>query len=125
MTPTQRTLQYLRDQGIPAQVVEKWVTFASTPGKPRRAPGVRRDLFGLWDIVALRAGRIVGIQCCAMSGRASHYGKLMESPYLAAWMAGGEGELWAWRRLKPRGIKRVKWEPEITALAPTIIQAPA
>ena len=46
MTPTQRTLKYLREIGYHAEVVERWNPHAR----------IRQDLFGFGDIIAIRWG---------------------------------------------------------------------
>ena len=53
-SPTQRSLKYLRDLGMIAQVVERWNPFAK----------IRQDLFGWVDIVAMDVprGRVVFVQ---------------------------------------------------------------
>lgn len=130
MTPTQRTLAVLKAQRVTAQVVERWIPFAELknpqPGV-KRPPGVRQDLFGLFDILALRSVdltyiRIVGIQCCAMSGRAEHLLKMHASPFLIDWLrAGGLVELWCWRKLLlKRGAKAKRWRYEITTVGDRI-----
>jgi hypothetical protein len=119
MTPTARTLAALRKAGIPAQVVERWVRFGSDPtGGLCGKSGVRKDLFGCIDVIALRDHRIVGIQCCAMSGRAAHLAKIAAEPLAETWRAaGGRLEVWAWRKVKlKRGGKAVRWQVEVTTL---------
>ena len=120
MTPTARTLKALRAAGHEAEVVEKWVRF-SKPGNDLKltgTPGVRRDLFGFADIVALKDGHIVGIQCCSMSTRAAHLKKIRAEPRLGTWWgAGGLCELWAWRKVKvKRGGKAVRWQCEVVTV---------
>lgn len=72
MSPTQRTLKHLRDQGYPlVQVVERWNSFA------RR----RIDLFGIIDVVAVGAD-IVGVQSTSGSNVAARVAKITESEAL-------------------------------------------
>jgi hypothetical protein len=63
LSPTQRSLKRLREAGWLAYVVEHWNHFA----------GIRQDLFGFIDIVALNtdesvAGCLLGVQTTAASG---------------------------------------------------------
>ncbi|MHB1530468.1 MAG: hypothetical protein ACYCXT_13820 [Acidiferrobacteraceae bacterium] len=53
-SPTQRTLRHLRKAGYPlVQVVEKWNPHA----------GVRQDLFGIIDVLAVGPGGVLAVQC--------------------------------------------------------------
>jgi hypothetical protein len=63
VSPTQRSLKRLRETGWLAYVVEHWNHFA----------GIRQDLFGFIDIVALNTdeavhGCLLGVQTTAASG---------------------------------------------------------
>ena len=115
-TPTQRTLALLKKRGWTAAVVEKWIPIPNSP-----AGGIRRDLFGGIDVIALNpeAGwtrRIHGIQCCAASGLAAHRDKLRAEPRMKLWIeAGGCLEIHAWRKVGARG-KRKLWEPLIESV---------
>ena len=59
MTHTQRTLKYLRDQGLTAGIVERWM-----PNPKHPAGGVRKDLFGIIDIIAIGPEKTMGVQSC-------------------------------------------------------------
>ena len=102
---TQRTLAKLKSMGAVYDVCEKWVM---NPRHP--AGGFRRDLFGMFDIVALLAGekpptRIVGIQSTSLACAAAHRKTILESPFLGPWMAaGGRVELWLWSQ--PGGARK-------------------
>ena len=74
MTPTQRSLRYMRDQGYVADVVEHWVPFAK----------VRRDLFGILDIVCLGANETVGVQTTSASNVSARVAKITASEHLPA-----------------------------------------
>ena len=97
-----RTLAECRTLGWPAAIVEKWVAM----------PSRRVDLFGLVDVLALAGiNGAVGIQACGASGdAAAHVRKALASPYLIPWLESGLGfEIWAWRKVGPRG-KRKTWQ---------------
>lgn len=53
MTPTQRTLALLREQGYHAEVVERYNSFT------RR----RHDLWGWCDILAIKNDEVLAVQC--------------------------------------------------------------
>lgn len=91
MTPTQRALKHLRSLGYQAQVVEKWNAFAK----------VRKDLFDVIDIVAIRPGcPVLGVQCTSHSNLSARVTKCLE--FGQGWLATGHTQLecWAFRRLK-------------------------
>lgn len=106
MTPTQRTLKRMRDNGRTCAIVEKWNMHAR----------IRQDMFGWCDIVALDQQRgIVGVQCCAGASFAARRAKILgECRELASkWLqCGGRIELWAWRKVGERG-KRKLWSPRV------------
>lgn len=89
MTPTQRSLRYMRDQGYVAEVVEHWVPFAK----------VRRDLFGILDIVCLGANETVGVQTTSASNVSARVKKITESAHLGALRrAGWKLVIHGWRK---------------------------
>ena len=96
-SPTARTLALLRQAGYLAEVVEK------------RLPKcfITRDLFGCIDVLAVRAGEVLGIQCTSGSNVAARLSKALDTPQLRTWLAAGCGfEVWGWRKSKRSG----KWE---------------
>ena len=79
MSPTQRTLDYLRLQGYPlVAVVERFNPHAM----------VRQDLFGVLDVLAVGSD-IVGVQTTSGSNTASRIRKLQESEALPVLKAAG------------------------------------
>lgn len=56
-SPTQLSLKKMRADGFVCQVVEHWNPFAR----------VRQDLFGFIDILCIRDGLVVGVQCTTQS----------------------------------------------------------
>lgn len=112
--PTQRTLERLRESGVTCDVVERFLAHAGPFG-------VRKDLFGCIDIIALISGRgIVGVQATSASNHASHVKKCLEEPRLVEWLkAGGGFEIWSWKKTNPKGTKLTRWMPRID-----IIQLP-
>lgn len=115
MTPTQRTLRELRDQGRSYGRVER---FVQRPGQPH---GIRIDLFGFIDIIVLDPERgIVGVQSCGQDF-ASHYRKITQecADLACEWLlCGGKIELWGWRKVKlKRGGKAMRWQPRVADIS--------
>jgi len=111
-TTGHRTLTALRNQGYMAAMVERF--------NPHGGPfGVRQDLFGLFDIIAVHPEEgIIAIQCFTTAWT-EHYNKFCEGHLEAYnWLkAGGKIELWGWRKLKvKRGGKAIRWEPRIETI---------
>jgi hypothetical protein len=99
MTPTQRSLEYLREQGYLCEVVEKWNSFTKT----------RKDLWGWCDILAIRENEILAVQVTA-AGVSSRIKKIMESDTLPiVRKAGVRIEVHGWRKnLKGRYVMRIE-----------------
>jgi hypothetical protein len=98
VSPTQRTLKKLRDEGWRAAIVEKWNPHAR----------IRQDLFGLLDIVAIRGKETKGVQCTTLSNLSPRIQKFADSDMTgllrdAGWLL----ECWGWRKLK------TGWEPKV------------
>lgn len=113
-SPTQRTIRELKNNGRVCAVVEKWNPYVGTHG-------IRQDLFGIIDVLALDPERgVVGVQCCG-SSFAAHYRKITEERYQETldWLQtpGTVLEIWAWRKLKKkRGGKAMVWRPKIVEI---------
>lgn len=109
LTPTQRTLKAMREQGRLCGIVEKFNHYA---GKF----GVRQDLFGFIDILAIDPVEgIIAIQSCGhdFSG---HVNKMLieRNENLYEWLKHAKVELWGWRKVKlSRGSGAVRWQPRI------------
>jgi len=110
-SPTQRTIRELRNQGRRCAIVERWNQHAGPHG-------IRQDLFGIIDVLALDPERgVVGVQCCG-SSYAAHYRKMTEerAEDSLEWLEtpGTALELWAWRKIKlSRGGKAMRWRPRV------------
>jgi len=116
MTPTARSLHYLRGRGYHAFVTERWNPYAK----------IRQDLGGFADIVAWAAPRnalaglapgmpwvgFVAVQATTtghLSHRADKIGGLVPNPAAVDWIgAGGRLILMGWSLKGPRG-KRKTW----------------
>lgn len=82
-SPTQRSLELMRERGYFCEVVEKWNPFAPTP-KTSFRKGIRQDLFGILDIICLGEGEIIGLQVCHRSGVSKRLKKIAEHENTAA-----------------------------------------
>ena len=88
-SPTARSLEALRRDGWTVAVAERWIPQA----------GIRRDLFGMFDIVAIRTDQagVLGVQATSASNHAARVTKVRENPALAIWLAAGNGaQVWSW-----------------------------
>ena len=72
MSPTQRSLAYLREEGYLVAIVERWNPHAR----------IRQDLFGFIDLLAIRKDETLAVQVTA-SGVSARIKKIMESEYLS------------------------------------------
>ena len=109
MTPTERTLEYLRNQGYFCGIVERFI-----PSKPF---GHRVDFLHIIDILALTPDGVMGIQSCGQA-YSEHMKTLTEihSDESRRWLEtpGTSLYLYAWRKLKnKRGGKAMHWEPRV------------
>ncbi len=107
ISPVQRTLRELRQQGCLCDIVERFNSFAGPFGK-------RMDLFGFLDLIALGPdNRIIGIQACGQDF-AAHKRKILENEYAPQWVLCARIQLWGWskRKLK-RGGKAMRWQARI------------
>lgn len=68
MSPTQRSLAYLRKLGYTATVTEHWNSFAK----------IRQDLFGIVDVLAVRSGETLAVQCTTVANVSSRVNKIAE-----------------------------------------------
>jgi hypothetical protein len=114
ISPTQRTLAYFEEQGYMCGMVERFIKIPNLPGG-----GIRKDLFNIIDIIAIRENEIVGVQSCG-SDFAGHQKKILgeNKDKLSDWLsAGGKFYLIGWRKVKKvRGQKTMVWKPRIIEL---------
>jgi len=107
LSNTQRTLRWLRQQGMIAGIVERWNQYAGPHG-------IRMDLFNYIDIIAIEANSILAIQSCGQAF-AEHDRKILSNEIAPEWLkAGGRIQLVGWRKvLKKRGGKQKVWKPRV------------
>lgn len=68
LSPTQRSLAFLREQGYLVSIVERWNPHAR----------IRQDLWGWCDLLAIRKGEVLAVQVTA-SAVAARIKKIQES----------------------------------------------
>lgn len=96
-SPTQRTLKTLREDGWLVQVVERWNPYAK----------IRQDLYGFIDLLAIKRGRILGVQVTSGSSHAARVKKILATEAAILWLeSGAELEVRSWRRLGKKGTRR-------------------
>ncbi len=111
ISPTSRTLEYIRSQGWIADIVERFNPYAGKFGR-------RKDMFGFGDIIAMGEGSIIAIQSCGQAF-SEHCRKITQDKLVAPnaflWMKnGGRLMLIGWRKIKlHRGGKAMRWSPRI------------
>jgi hypothetical protein len=109
-------LAFLRRLGFVADVVERWLPHA----------GVRRDLFGFADVLAVhpRDRVILLVQATTADHVANRLAKAKARPELLAWLkSGGCFSVWGWTRREGHWTcKRVAVLPE--DLAEVVLGAP-
>ncbi len=112
---TERTLQVLKKEGAYCDIVERFIKdagplkFTYVNGKKMgKRTGVRKDLFGIIDIIALYPNRtkVCGVQSCGQAF-SEHKKKILSNFYSVPWLRYADLELWGWRKLKG------KWTPRI------------
>ena len=74
ISPTQRSLGMLREQGYACEIVERWNPWAK----------VRQDLFGIGDILAIKDGETLLVQTTSRSNFNARVKKISESEMLPA-----------------------------------------
>ena len=94
--PTQRSLELLRNRGYLVAVVERWNQHA----------GIRQDLFGFVDVLALRDGETLAVQATSSSNVSAHVQKIANHPHVDAVRKSG------WRIVVHGWVKRAsgRWE---------------
>lgn len=110
LSPTQRTLRYIKGNGQLCDIVERFNPYAGKFGQ-------RNDFMGFADIIALDcAVGIIAYQSCGQAF-SDHKHKLLEERNEAVfeWIrCGGKVILIGWRKVKYKhGSKAMRWRPRI------------
>lgn len=92
MSPTQLTLRKLREDGYICKTVEHWNPFAK----------IRQDLWG-FDVIAVKRGEAVFVQCTTAPNIASRINKLADMETTGKLREAGFRLLvWGWKKVKNR-----------------------
>ncbi len=78
-SPTQRSLKYLRDEGYFVTITEYWNHFARQ----------RRDLYGCFDLLAVKPGETLAVQTTSGSNVSARVNKLTDSEAVPKCRAAG------------------------------------
>ena len=108
MLPSQRTGQWLKRLGFKVGTVERFVKF------PGMEHGIRQDLFGFIDLIAMHPKYgIVAVQATVGAAHAAHVDKIEAEPNALFWTRCG-AVIWlvSWRKGGERG-KRKLWTMRI------------
>lgn len=99
LSPTQRSLAYLREQGYLVAIVERWNPHAR----------IRQDLWGWCDLLAIRKNEVLAVQVTA-SAVSERIKKIQESETVAQVRdAGIRVEVHGWRKnSKKKYVLRIK-----------------
>jgi len=100
MSPTQRTIKHLKEQGYVVEVVERWNPW----GK------VRRDLFGFIDLLAMKHGLpwLLAVQTTTNANLSHREKKIRESPLFELWRnTGNKIMVHGWAKRGPRKKRKV------------------
>jgi carbonic anhydrase len=97
-SPTQLSLEQLRNDGWLAEVVEKWIPGAN----------IRKDLWGWTDIVALRDSETLAVQTTSYSNISARVNKITESDTISqVRKAGWSIQVHGWRKVNNRWVVKV------------------
>jgi hypothetical protein len=116
LTPTARTLEYLRRSHYLPDVVERWLPRINR----------RRDFLGFADILAVRPGDpgVLAIQATTRGHVSDRLARARSRPELVTWLrSGNRFEVWGWYQVADRWrVHRVEVRPQDLAAVP--LQAP-
>lgn len=115
MTPTARTLAECKKRGWIAQVVEQTIPHTF----------IKRDLFGVIDIIAITPGGILGIQATSGTNHAARIAKAEQEPRLAAWLScGALFEVWSWSK-RAKKVNGRQWQLRASSVSRNVSQEAA
>lgn len=93
MTPSARSVKTLREEGWLVDVVERWIPKIN----------IRKDLFGMFDLLAVREGKTLAVQVTSIDHIAHRRVKMRDLPALAQVLsAGWIVEIHGWVKKKNR-----------------------
>lgn len=99
MSPTQRTIAYLKARGAHPAIVEHWNSYAH----------IKLDLYNWIDVLAISEGKFVGVQTTTQANASARMDKARGNAALKAWLqAGGQLVIHCWAKRGGRD-KRKLW----------------
>ena len=91
MSPTQRSIKYLRELGYQVWIVEHWNHYARK----------RQDLFGCIDLLAIGNGETLAVQTTSRGHVAARQKKIVENEYYPEMVRSGwKVHVHGWGKLK-------------------------
>ena len=91
MSPTQRSLKYLRDQGYRCWITERWCPYSKR----------RIDLWNCIDILAIGNGETIGVQTTSRGNVSARVKKIQENEYYPELIRSGwKVHVHGWGKLK-------------------------
>lgn len=98
ISPTQRSLKKLREEGWTVGITEHWNPYAN----------IRQDLFGFIDLLAFRGEKIMAVQTTSGENVTHRIDKMATIPAALKWVFGGHMlVIHGWRKMGKRGeVKR-------------------
>jgi|SRR5215831_1356051 len=111
-SPLSRTKKSLQEDGYTVEITEYMKT--GYDAKTRRAFAYRKDLLGIGDLLALKAGQPpLLVQCTNIDHFAERVQKVQNSHLSPLWLAcGGRAAVWGWSLKQWKG-KTKKWQPTV------------
>lgn len=106
---SKRSLQWLRDHGYTAQVVEQNVRYPDK-AHPGKTIMFKRDLWGFADIAAVHPdmiGTVYVQSTLGMNNKGERMKKIETSPLAPIVLFGNRVELHIWRKMGARGKRKV------------------
>ena len=124
MTPTARSLEWLRNRGNFAATVETWIhkpkeikcSHCESKLQSVLAPQYRKDLFGWADILSFGPDGFLFVQATDDSSVSKRRLEKADGPALEEWLRrGGRLEIHGWKKRPVQGKKGVlmRWSPRI------------
>lgn len=105
MSPTQRTLQYLREQGYLCAITERW--------QGTKTGGVRVDLFGFVDILAINDSHTIAVQTTSHGGHSARRNKILGLYTAKKWLEDPSRKIliisWGKRAGSKAFVERIEW----------------
>ena len=97
VSPTQRSLKKLREEGWIAEVTERWIPGAN----------IRKDLWGFVDILCLRDGQLLGVQSTSYANVSARVKKIADSELVGEVRKAGIAlTVHGWRKVNGRWVCR-------------------